>query len=63
MKTQFNEIMTIQETAQYLLLHEKVVRWLVRKGLLPAFKIGCQWRVKRDILDRWIEEMNKCPIN
>ncbi len=50
-----NEIMTIQEVAQYLSLHELTVRRLAREGELPAFKIGRQWRVKKAILDRWIE--------
>lgn len=50
-----DEIMTIQEVARYLSLHELTVRRLAREGELPAFKIGRQWRVKRNILDRWIE--------
>ncbi len=50
-----NEIMTIQEVARYLSLHELTVRRLAREGELPAFKIGRQWRVKKSILDRWIE--------
>jgi len=31
------------------------VRRLAREGEIPAFKVGRQWRVKRDLLDRWIE--------
>jgi hypothetical protein len=31
------------------------VRRLAREGEIPAFKIGRQWRVKKDLLDRWIE--------
>lgn len=51
-----DEIMTIQEVARYLSLHELTVRRLAREGELPAFKIGRQWRVKKEILNRWIEE-------
>jgi excisionase family DNA binding protein len=49
------EIMTIEQVARYLSLHELTVRRLARDGEIPAFKVGRQWRVKRDLLDRWIE--------
>ena len=51
----FSHIMTIEEVARYLGLHELTVRRLAREGEIPAFKIGRQWRVKKDLLDRWIE--------
>jgi excisionase family DNA binding protein len=50
-----NEIMTIEQVARYLSLHELTVRRLARDGEIPAFKVGRQWRVKRELLDRWIE--------
>ena len=49
------QIMTIEEVARYLSLHELTVRRLAREGEIPAFKVGRQWRIKRLILDRWIE--------
>ena len=48
-------IMTIAEVAAYLGLHELTVRRLAREGAIPALKLGRQWRVKRDLLERWIE--------
>jgi excisionase family DNA binding protein len=51
-------IMTIEELAVYLQLHPLTVRSLARAGELPTFKVGRQWRVKRDMLDRWLEEMS-----
>jgi excisionase family DNA binding protein len=50
-----SEIMTIEQVARYLSLHELTVRRLARDGEIPAFKVGRQWRVKRDLLDKWIE--------
>jgi excisionase family DNA binding protein len=52
---EFSHIMTIKEVARYLSLHELTVRRLAREGKIPAFKIGRQWRVKKDILDHWME--------
>ena len=50
-----DHIMTIEEVARYLSLHALTVRRLAREGEIPAFKIGRQWRVKKGLLDRWIE--------
>jgi excisionase family DNA binding protein len=55
MREDGDRIMTIGEVARYLSLHELTVRRLAREGEIPAFKIGRQWRVKKDLLDRWIE--------
>ena len=55
-KEDFPSIMTISEVAEYLGLHELTVRRLAREGQLPALKLGRQWRVKKDLLEKWIEQ-------
>jgi excisionase family DNA binding protein len=50
------EVMTIAEVAEYLGLHELTVRRLAREGQLPALKLGRQWRVKKDLLAKWLEQ-------
>lgn len=50
------DMLTISEVATYLKLHELTVRRLAREGELPAFKVGRQWRIKRNLLEAWIEE-------
>ena len=55
MDTENLPIMTISQVAEYLGLHELTVRRLAREGELPALKLGRQWRVKRDLLEKWIE--------
>jgi excisionase family DNA binding protein len=47
--------MTISDVAEYLGLHELTVRRLAREGAIPALKLGRQWRVKRDLLEKWID--------
>ncbi len=49
-------VMTIDQVAEYLHLHPLTVRRLARDGDIPAIKIGRQWRVKRDLLDRWLAQ-------
>ena len=48
-------MMTIDEVAEYLRMHPMTVRRMAREGAVPAFKVGRQWRIKRELLDRWME--------
>ena len=48
--------MTVAEVAEYLHLHPLTVRNLIRKGELPACKVGREWRIDRAELERWIVE-------
>ena len=55
-----NEIMTIQQTAEYLQVCDKTVRRLISKQELYASKIGKSWRVKKsDIDDYLLQTRNK----
>ena len=49
-------IMTVDEVAEYLNLHPLTVRRLARDGEIPAFKVGRQWRIKRELLEKWIAD-------
>jgi excisionase family DNA binding protein len=51
-----DEILTIQEIAEYLKLNEKTAYRLASEGKLPGFKVGGSWRFKRVDLEKWIEE-------
>ncbi|MDP2560421.1 helix-turn-helix domain-containing protein [Psychrobium sp. 1_MG-2023] len=51
-----DEILTIQELAEYLKLNEKTAYRLASEGKLPGFKVGGSWRFKRVDLDKWIED-------
>jgi len=52
-----DEILTLPEVAHLLKVAEKTVYSMAQKGLLPAFKVGGQWRFKRADLDQWIEHL------
>jgi excisionase family DNA binding protein len=51
--------MTIDEVAEYLLLHPLTVRRLAREGTLPAYKVGRRWQIGRADLERWIVEQTE----
>ena len=51
----FPEILTIEQTAEYLQLHPQVVYRHVRAGTLPASRIGRTIRFKKSVLDAFLE--------
>jgi len=48
--------LTVEEVAVYLKLSPMTVYRELVKRHLPGFKVGNQWRIRKDILDEWIEE-------
>ena len=52
------EILTLQEVANYLKVDEKTVYRMVKSKQLPAFKVRNQWRFKKEDMDKWIESNN-----
>jgi len=49
-------IMTVQEVADFLHVHSQTIYKLLRKGELPAFRVGSDWRFARENVDRWCRE-------
>ena len=58
-----NAMLTVDKVAAYLKLHPLIVRRLARRGDIPAVKIGRQWRVRRDLLERWMEERSMSKLD
>ncbi len=50
------KIMTIEEVAEYLHLHNLTVYRLAQTGKIPAFKVGGSWRIKKEVLKKWIDQ-------
>lgn len=49
-----NEILTIDEVAQYLRVSERTVYEWAQKGEIPAGKIGTVWRFKKSEIENWV---------
>lgn len=48
------ELMTIEEVASYLRLTKMTIYRLLKRGDIPATKIGRQWRFDRAAIDDWL---------
>ena len=54
-------VLTIGEVAEMLRVHPTTVYRLLKRGDIPGFKIGGNWRVSVNALDRWMSELGLLP--
>ncbi len=52
-----NGILDIKGVAGYLKMKEQTVYRLVQQGKIPALKIGGQWKVKQEHLDKMFDQI------
>ena len=55
MEKSFPEVMTIQETSEYLRVPVSSLYKLAQSGRIPCQKVGRHWRFKRAALENWLE--------
>ena len=48
-------LLTIEDVAKYLGVNKFTVYRLVTKKKIPGFKVGNQWRFKKDMIVSWLE--------
>jgi len=51
-----DEILTLTDVARLLKVADKTVYRFAQRGELPGFKVGGQWRFRRQDLEAWIEQ-------
>lgn len=50
------QLMTLPEVASYLRVTKKTVYRLLKRGRIPATKIGRNWRFDMTVLDEWLHQ-------
>ena len=53
-----DEILTVKELCDLLRLHPSTVYKLVRQDKIPRFRVGNEWRFRRDVIERWTVEQS-----
>jgi excisionase family DNA binding protein len=53
-RTELESVLTVPEVAEILRVHSTTIYRLVKRGDLPGFKIGGNWRINRASLDLWL---------
>jgi excisionase family DNA binding protein len=54
--------LTIKELATYLNVTERTIYNLLERGELPGFKVGANWRFRKEDIDKWIEDNKKMNV-
>src|SRR2546422_8659007 len=47
------KVLTVRELSNYLRVHPSTIYRLLKKGELPGFKVGSDWRFNIEAIDRW----------
>jgi PTS system nitrogen regulatory IIA component len=55
-QAQPGDILTIRQLSEYLMVSEKTIYRMLDKGLLPAVRVGAQWRFRKRDVDAWLDE-------
>ena len=49
------EVMSLRQASNYLGVSADTMYRYVSEGLVPAFKLGNRWKLRKSVLDRWME--------
>jgi len=52
-------MMTVKEAAKYLRVSTATIYRELRARALPAFRVGREWRFRREDINRWTERREK----
>jgi excisionase family DNA binding protein len=54
-----SKIMTLEEVSQFLQVHPSTVYRLLKQHVIPAFKLGNDWRFNQESLERWVKQQEQ----
>ena len=53
-----DEVLTVKEVCDLLQVHPSTLHKLVRQGSIPSFRVGIDWRFRKDVIERWTIEQS-----
>jgi excisionase family DNA binding protein len=54
-KFSMDKWVTLEQIADYLQISTSSIYKMVQAGRIPAYKVGRQWRFKKQEIDEWVE--------
>ena len=51
-----HEVLTVKEVGSLLRVNSSTIYKLIRAGQIPTFRVGSEWRFRRDRIERWMAE-------
>lgn len=58
MEKKEDDILTLQEAADFLKVGRGAMSKMVNEGKIPGKKVGREWRFSRQVLLKWLESQN-----
>jgi len=55
-------LLSVEELAEYLQLSTKTVYRMLRRGQVPCYRVGNQWRFRKETIDAWLENEQQQPL-
>lgn len=55
-------ILDADDVAQMLRVHPRTIKRLAGQGVLPGFKVGGQWRFRREAIEEYIKRQEQHSI-
>jgi excisionase family DNA binding protein len=52
------EVLTVKEVCDLLRVHPTTVYKLIRQGEIPSFRVGSDWRFRRDVIEGWMTKQS-----
>jgi excisionase family DNA binding protein len=52
------EILTVKEISELLRVHPTTVYKLLKGGRIPSFRVGGDWRFRKDRIEIWMAEVS-----
>ena len=63
MPTENEKWSSLEEIAEHIQVHKDTIRLWIKKGEIPAHKIGRLWRFKISEVDEWVRSGKSADIN
>jgi excisionase family DNA binding protein len=57
-----DQVLTVREVANFFRIHPTTVSRMVKRGELPAFRVGSDWRFTLASIQEWLESRTQKPL-
>jgi len=61
-KLDMDKWLTLEQITEYLQMSTSSIYKMAQVGKIPAYKVGRQWRFKKEEIDKWVEKHRKTTI-
>ena len=51
--------LTLEQIAEYLQMSTSSIYKMAQAGKIPAYKVGRQWRFRKEEIDRWVKDQTR----